>query len=386
MSTGKAQNDYLKESELREYVQRAQEFIENNPNSNEPDTKNILVDPLIDLLGWDKFRNEVKVEYKVDFGSRSGTYNVDYALLLEDVPVVFIETKRLGADITSHSKQAIKYGKAEDIKWVVATNGKRIEIFNTEKGKDRDSCLLKSIPLEKYLEEKDTLGLLSKKAISEDKLEEFDKKIRSKRKAIKNLKNSQKEVEEEISELIKDKVDEPIYDKIEGLTPTLVDDLIKRIEGKKDIDEKETTKPQPSDEVDIKDDVIEIDPEDTDNLSDDLSYVKFIQGEVGNENITGYWKDLLGFLIDKAITEQGMELRKLRRLIQVNIVEGKKTDTGYKYLSDADVSFQGKSASDTWEESLKILKELNESAKVEFQWRPKEEASYPGERGIIKWP
>jgi len=383
MSLKTTQNDYLEERELKEYVQRTQEFIENHPNINEPETKSVFVEPLIDLLGWDKFKGEVKKEYSVEpFGSKRSTSSADYALLLEDVPVIFIEAKKLGADISSHAGQAIGYGRVEGVKWVAATNGKRIEIFNTEKGKDRKSCLLKSIPLEKYIEERETLSLLSKKAIKEGKIEEFDKKIRSKRKSIQNLKNSQEELEEEIYEMVKDKVDDSLYEKIEGLIPTLVDDLIKRIEGEKETTDKETTGFESSEEVDVDNGVIELNPED----NDDLTHTTYIEGEVGNEIVTGSWTDLLGLSIEKAITEEEMEPKKLRRLTKLNIVEGKETEKGYKYLKEANVSFQRKPASVSWEECRKILKKLNQSAIVEFKWKPKEEALYPGKRGKIKWP
>ena len=169
----KNQNEYLDEKGLEKYVQKAKEFIENNPNINEQETKTVLVDPLIEILGWDKFKSEVKAEHPIQMGSKK-SYHVDYALQIEGVPAVLMEVKPLGENLESHSRQAITYGRVEDVKWVTLTNGKKIEIYNTEKGAERKKCLLTSITIEDYLKEKNTLAkLLSKKSISEGKIDGF---------------------------------------------------------------------------------------------------------------------------------------------------------------------------------------------------------------------
>jgi len=182
MVTNMKQDKHLNEDKLDVYVQKAKEFIENNPNINEQETKTVLVDPLIDILGWDKFKSEVKPEYQIQIGG-SRYYYVDYALQLEGVPVVLMEVKPLGSKLESYARQAISYGRVEDIKWVTLTNGKKIEIYNTEKGKERKHCLLTSISIENYLKEKNTLAkLLSKKSFAEGEIDEIDKKIRKKKK------------------------------------------------------------------------------------------------------------------------------------------------------------------------------------------------------------
>jgi len=245
------ENKYLYDKELEEYVRKAKEFIENNPNINEQDTKTVLVDPLIEILGWDKFKNEVKTEYPIQMGG--GSHRVDYALKLEGVPAVLMEVKQLGKDLKQYARQAISYGRVEDVKWVTLTNGEEIEIYNTEKGKNRDYCLLTSIKIDDYLEEKDTLAeLLSKKAISEGRIDELDKKIRKKRRAIRDLKNSKNELENELFEIIKDKVNDSLHDKIGESVPKLVEDLIERVEGKKEPEDKRAEEPKIDEEKGIK--------------------------------------------------------------------------------------------------------------------------------------
>jgi len=60
---------------------------------------------------------------------------VDYALLIDERPVVFVEAKPLKSDITfDNERQVLDYGKHKDVKWCVLTNGKNVKIYNTEWG------------------------------------------------------------------------------------------------------------------------------------------------------------------------------------------------------------------------------------------------------------
>ncbi|MFB6150338.1 MAG: restriction endonuclease subunit R, partial [Haloarculaceae archaeon] len=79
--------------ELSEYVERSASLIEDSPQMDEENTKRKILEPLIDLLGWDilSLSSEVELEYSVQMGS--GSKKVDYALKREDTPVVFVEAK-----------------------------------------------------------------------------------------------------------------------------------------------------------------------------------------------------------------------------------------------------------------------------------------------------
>ena len=377
----KNQNEYLDEKGLEKYVQKAKEFIENNPNINEQETKTVLVDPLIDILGWDKFKSEVKAEYPIQMGSRK-SYHVDYALQIEGVPAVLMEVKPLGENLESHSRQAITYGRVEDVKWVALTNGKKIEIYNTEKGAERKKCLLTSLKIEDYLKEKNTLAkLLSKKSISEGEIDEIDEKIRKKRKAIKNLKGSKSELEKELSGIIKNKVNETLYDRIDESIPKLIEDLIERVEGKKEPEDKKPEKLETVTET--KNDIRVLDPEDP----SDVKYTEILQIIINGESIgKKSWTNLVNKAIEIAIIDENMSMGELERLTRLNFVKGKKTDKGFQYIRKADLSVQRVEANRALKEAFKIIKELGKEAKVNFRWKNREGASYPGERGLVKWP
>jgi len=65
--------------EIDEYVRRCQQLIEASPQMDEENTKVKLVQPFLELLGWDLYSTEVALEYTIPMAS--GSTHVDYALL-----------------------------------------------------------------------------------------------------------------------------------------------------------------------------------------------------------------------------------------------------------------------------------------------------------------
>ena len=78
------------------YIERSQSLIENSPQMGEENTKVKIIQPLVELLGWDVYSSNVELEYPMQIGR--GNTRADYALQLDGVPVVFIEAK--GCDLT----------------------------------------------------------------------------------------------------------------------------------------------------------------------------------------------------------------------------------------------------------------------------------------------
>jgi hypothetical protein len=67
---------------IDEYVRRCQQLIESSPQMDEENTKVKLVQPFLELLGWDLYSTEVALEYTIPMAS--GNTHVDYALLVGD--------------------------------------------------------------------------------------------------------------------------------------------------------------------------------------------------------------------------------------------------------------------------------------------------------------
>jgi len=72
----------MQRDEIEEYVQRCQQLIESSPQMDEENTKVKLVQPFLELLGWDLYSTEVALEYTIPMAS--GNTHVDYALLVGD--------------------------------------------------------------------------------------------------------------------------------------------------------------------------------------------------------------------------------------------------------------------------------------------------------------
>lgn len=78
--------------------------------STEETTKQALVLPLLDILGFSPYDpTRVKAEYSADFPGVKATERVDYALFSAGIPVIFIEAKAHSQSLTNHCPQLSRY-------------------------------------------------------------------------------------------------------------------------------------------------------------------------------------------------------------------------------------------------------------------------------------
>ncbi|AUX25288.1 hypothetical protein SOCEGT47_058320 [Sorangium cellulosum] len=114
---------------LSENVRRRQ------PNTRgEQATKNALILPFLDALGYDIFDpTEVHPEYIADFAKKrpSGpSEKVDYAIYLNGMPIMFFECKSADVEPNLHNGQLQRYFNATpSVKVAVVTNGIRYLFF-----------------------------------------------------------------------------------------------------------------------------------------------------------------------------------------------------------------------------------------------------------------
>jgi predicted type IV restriction endonuclease len=94
-------------------------------------TKNALVMPFIDALGYDIFNpKEVVPEFTADFGSKKGE-KVDYAIMKDDEPCILIECKKAGADLsTENMSQLYRYFSVTKARISILTNGTKYWFFS----------------------------------------------------------------------------------------------------------------------------------------------------------------------------------------------------------------------------------------------------------------
>lgn len=96
-------------------------------------TKNALIMPFINALGYDVFNPmEVVPEFVADVGVKKGE-KVDYAIIKENKPVILIECKKVEnqlLDIKKHATQLIRYFSVTDSKFIILTNGLVYKFFS----------------------------------------------------------------------------------------------------------------------------------------------------------------------------------------------------------------------------------------------------------------
>ena len=94
-------------------------------------TKNALVMPMINILGYNVFDpTEVIPEFTADHGTKKGE-KVDYAIMKNNEPIMLIECKPLGSDLnTNHASQLFRYFNVTSAKVGILTNGTIYRFFS----------------------------------------------------------------------------------------------------------------------------------------------------------------------------------------------------------------------------------------------------------------
>ncbi|MBN1118441.1 MAG: type I restriction enzyme HsdR N-terminal domain-containing protein [Bacteroidales bacterium] len=92
-------------------------------------TKNALIMPFIQALGYDVFNPmEVVPEFTADVGTKKGE-KVDYAILLNNKVTILIECKGVNDSLVKHDTQLIRYFHACEAKFAILTNGQIFKFY-----------------------------------------------------------------------------------------------------------------------------------------------------------------------------------------------------------------------------------------------------------------
>ena len=155
--------------------ERIGKVLERKGTIGEQNTKAVLIEPVIEALGWDlRDFDQVVREYR----SNPQDNPVDYALLLRRSPLLFIEAKDLGSDLSGRKwlSQIMGYATTVGVEWCVLTDGDRYHIYNAHAPVDVEEKLFRAISLSDADSEDsaiDTLLLLSKEKLAADELKEL---------------------------------------------------------------------------------------------------------------------------------------------------------------------------------------------------------------------
>ncbi len=107
-----------------ELLTLAKRVISVKPNiMTEEATKMSMIVPFFQLLGYDVFNPlEFCPEYTADVGIKKGE-KVDYAIIINDAPVILIECKSCTDSLDKHSSQLFRYFGTSSAKFGILTNG-----------------------------------------------------------------------------------------------------------------------------------------------------------------------------------------------------------------------------------------------------------------------
>ena len=101
-----------------------------NMIQTEEATKNAMVMPFIQILGYNVFDPvEVTPELIADVGTKKGE-KIDYAILREGKPIILFECKKAGAELSiNHAGQLFRYFHVTEARFGVLTNGLKYRFF-----------------------------------------------------------------------------------------------------------------------------------------------------------------------------------------------------------------------------------------------------------------
>jgi len=119
--------------------------MQNGPGANEANTRRLLIEPLLDELGWNTDDlSQVSREHRVFEGTA-----IDYVLRVDGQRRLVVEAKAvdINLDDPKFISQTHKYANDAGIVWCVLTNGLRYRIYKTNEPLTMDQKLLFEVDL-----------------------------------------------------------------------------------------------------------------------------------------------------------------------------------------------------------------------------------------------
>ena len=136
---------------LKDHINHVQKY--KNVVQNEEQTKQSLIMPFFKVLGYDVLNPfEFVPEYTADVGIKKGE-KVDYAIIIDDKPLILVECKSVQDDLDRHSSQLYRYFGTTDARFGILTNGVIYKFYSDLDQKNKmDSTPFLTIDLENLLD------------------------------------------------------------------------------------------------------------------------------------------------------------------------------------------------------------------------------------------
>ena len=279
----------IKLNQLIENIKRLKENV-----TTEEATKTSFVLPLLSALGYDVFNPTIVVpEFTADIG-RKKNEKVDYAIMLDDKPVILIEVKHHTQKLDRHRTQLERYFTVTESKFAILTNGIEYNFYSdTQKQNIMDDAPLLQLNL-LDLKDRDV------KELSKFQPENFDiDNILSMAEKRKNI--------NAIKEIFKREIEDPSDDFIRFFASQLTDKPLRQ----NILAQYKSYTIQAFSEV-FKD----ILSQKINNLKENLKEEDEVQDDDGNQNeknnsIVTTQEELEGFFIVKAILSEAIDPQRV---------------------------------------------------------------------------
>lgn len=146
---------------------RARIDLHQGKGIGEQNTKAVLINPVLRALGWDL---EDLEEVVLEFKRKSMENPVDYALILQRTPRLFIEAKPLDGNLNDPkwAGQIMAYATVAGVQWVALTDGNEYRIYNSHAPVPVEQKLFRKTRVSGDDDVADTLQLLSKERMQQD--------------------------------------------------------------------------------------------------------------------------------------------------------------------------------------------------------------------------
>lgn len=137
--------------DLKEIIETLQGMIDVHRDylsAYETRTRQVLIDPLLQTLGWDVWDpGVVQLEYKL---REERSERADYGLMWDNKPIAVVEAKHLGKSLRDkETQQANTYANENGIPYIIVTDGDRWEMYEVFKPVALEERLLMEFQLSK---------------------------------------------------------------------------------------------------------------------------------------------------------------------------------------------------------------------------------------------
>ena len=116
----------------------------------------------------------------------------------------------------------------------------------------------------------------------------------------------------------------------------------------------------------------------------DLTHTKVIKASIDGVPVQSpRWRYVLDQMLILA-GKRNYDASQIGKMFSLNVEPGRRTDNGYTYLKEINISVQGTSANKTCQAMIQAARQLELVIDIQFQWRNNDKAERPGEFGRIR--